>query len=48
MDQHPYKNQIFLVGRHQGVRRFVSPGLHYIKSVTGSGHCGTFHKEDTR
>ena len=25
------RSQIFLVGRRQGVRRFVSPGLHYIK-----------------
>jgi hypothetical protein len=28
-----YKNEIFLVGRHQGVRRVASPGLHHIKSV---------------
>ncbi len=34
MDSPPYKNQIFLAGRHQGVRRFVSPGLHHIKSVS--------------
>jgi hypothetical protein len=33
-----YKNEIFLVGRHQGVRRFVLPGLHHIKSV--SSRCG--------
>jgi hypothetical protein len=33
-----YKNEIFPVGRHQGVRRFVSPGLHHIKSV--SSYCG--------
>ena len=31
---YPYKNQILLVGRHQGVCRFVSPGLHHIKSVS--------------
>src|SRR6266436_8428104 len=43
---YPYKNQIFLVGRHQGVRRFVSPGLHHIKSV--SSHCRTLHKKDIR
>jgi hypothetical protein len=33
MNTYRYKNQIFLVGRHQEVRRFVSPGLHHIKSV---------------
>jgi hypothetical protein len=38
-----YKNEIFLVGRHQGVRRFVSPGLHHIKSV--SSHCGMSRNE---
>ena len=26
---YPQRNQIYLVGRHQGVRRFVSPGLHH-------------------
>src|SRR6266481_4634606 len=36
---YPQRNQIYLVGRHQGVRRFVSPGLHHIKSV--SSHCRT-------
>jgi hypothetical protein len=35
---HPNRNQIFLEGRHREVRRFVSPGLHHIKLV--SGHCG--------
>ncbi len=46
MDQYPYKNQIFLVGRHQGARRFVSLGQHHIKSV--GSHCGALHKEDIR
>jgi len=36
-----YRNQIFLVGRHQEVRRFVSPGLHHVKSV--GSHCGMLH-----
>jgi hypothetical protein len=40
---YPHRNQIFLVGRHQEVRRFVSPGLHHIKSV--SSHCGMSHNE---
>src|SRR6266436_4798802 len=39
IDPHPCKNQIFLVGRHQGVRRFVSPGLHHIKSAVIVGRC---------
>jgi hypothetical protein len=30
MDLHPHRNQIFLVGRHQEVRQFTSPGLHHI------------------
>ncbi len=46
MESYPRKNKIFLVGRHQGVRRFVSPRLYHIKSV--SGHCGALHKEDIR
>ena len=29
IDSPLYKNQIFLVGRSQGVSRFVSPGLHH-------------------
>ena len=33
---HPHENQIFLVGLHQEVRRFVLSGLHHITSV-GSG-----------
>jgi hypothetical protein len=43
-----YKNEIFLVGRHQGVRRFVSPGLHmhHIKPV--SSHCGCRVMKDLR
>jgi hypothetical protein len=36
MDPYPHRNQIFLVGRHQEVPRFVSPGLHHITSVS---HC---------
>ena len=36
-----YRNQILLVGRHQEVRRFVSPGLHHVKSV--GSHCGMLH-----
>ena len=42
-DSSSYKNQIFLVGGHQGVRRFVSPGLHRIMSV--SSHCGMSRNE---
>jgi hypothetical protein len=38
-----YRNQIFPVGRHQGVRLFVSPGLHHITSV--SSHCGMSRNE---
>ncbi len=45
-ETYPYKNQIFLVGRHQGARRFVSPCLHHIKSV--SSHWGTLHKKHIR
>jgi hypothetical protein len=36
MDSSPHRNQIFPVGRHQELRRFVSPGLHHITSVS---HC---------
>src|SRR6266404_1829955 len=46
MESYSYKNQIFPVRRHQGVRQFVSPGLHHIKSA--SSHCGTLHKKDIR
>ena len=46
MDSYPYKNQIFPVGLHQGVRRFVSPCLRHIKSI--GTHCGTLHKKYTR
>jgi len=46
MESYSYKNEIYLEGRHQGVRRFVSPGLHHIKSV--SSHCGALHKKDIR
>jgi hypothetical protein len=38
-----HRNQIFLVGRHQEVCRFVSPGLHHIMSV--SSHGGMLHNE---
>jgi hypothetical protein len=35
-----YKNRIFLVGRHQGVRRFGSPGLHHNTPVSSHwGYC---------
>jgi hypothetical protein len=34
MDSYPHRSQIFLVGRHQEVRRFVSPGLHHVTSVS--------------
>ena len=37
MDSYLHRNQIFLVGRRQEVRRFVSAGLHYIASI--SSHC---------
>ena len=30
---HPHRNPIFVVGRHQEVRRFVSTGLHHLPSV---------------
>jgi hypothetical protein len=43
MDAKSYKNQIFLVGRHQGVYRFVSPGLHHITSA--SSHSGMLRNE---
>jgi hypothetical protein len=42
-DIDPYKNRICLEGRHQGVRRFVSPGLHDMTSV--SNHCGMLRNE---
>ena len=38
VDSFPHKNQIFLGGRHQEVRRFVSPDLHHITSF--SSHYG--------
>jgi hypothetical protein len=34
MDRYSHRNQIFLVGLHQEVRRFVSSGLHHITSVS--------------
>ena len=38
INAYPYKNQIFQVGHHQGVRHpFVLPGLHITKLV--SCHC---------
>jgi len=46
IDLCPYRNQIYLVGHHQGVRRFVSPGLHHIKSA--SSRCRTLHKDIRR
>src|SRR6266849_2534840 len=39
MEWSSYKNQIFLEGRHQEVRRFVSPGLHHITSVMVIAGC---------
>jgi hypothetical protein len=44
MDSSSHRNQIFPVGRHQEVRRFVSPGLRHITSVS-YGHCGVLHNE---
>jgi hypothetical protein len=38
-----YENRICLVGRHQEVRRFVSPGLHHITPV--SSHCRMLRNE---
>ena len=35
IDSYSHRNKIFLVGRHQEVRRSVSPGLHHITSVIG-------------
>jgi hypothetical protein len=43
MDFYLHRNQIFLVGRRQGVRQFELPDLHHIKSV--STHCGMLHNE---
>ena len=37
------RNQIFPVGHHQGVRRFVSPGLHHTK--VNKCHCRMLHVE---
>ena len=34
MNRYLEKDQIFLGGRHQEERRFLSPGLHHIKSVS--------------
>lgn len=34
METNAYRNQIFLIRRHQEVRRFESLGLHRITSVT--------------
>jgi hypothetical protein len=42
MDSFPHKNQIFPVGRHQEARRFLSPGLHHITSVS---HCEMSRRE---
>ena len=41
IDSYPHRNQIFLVGRHQEIRQFVSSGLHQVKSV--SSHCEMLH-----
>ena len=38
MNASSYRNQIFLVAGHQGVRRFVSTDLHHTTSV--SSYCG--------
>jgi hypothetical protein len=42
IDSNPHRTQKFLVGRHQEVRRFVSPCLHHITLV--SSHCGMSRK----
>jgi hypothetical protein len=34
IDSYPHRNQIFLLGCHQEVRRFDSPGLHHITPVS--------------
>jgi hypothetical protein len=41
-----HRNQIFLVGHHQEVRRFDSPGLHHITPV--SNHCEMSHNDHER
>ena len=46
IDSDPHRNQTFLVGRHQEVRRFVSPHLHHIALV--SNHCGMSHNNHER
>jgi hypothetical protein len=43
VDAYSHRNEIFLVGRHQEVRRFVSSGLLHITSV--SSHCGMSRNE---
>ena len=43
IDSRPHRNQMFLIGRRQGVRRFVSPGLHHITSV--NSHSGMSRNE---
>jgi hypothetical protein len=46
IDSHSHRNQIFLVGHHQEVRRFDSPGLHHITSV--SNYCEMSHNDHER
>jgi hypothetical protein len=46
IDSHSHRNQIFLVGHHQEVRRFDSPGLHHITPV--SNHCEMSHNDHER
>jgi hypothetical protein len=41
-----HRNEIFLVGHHQEVRRFHSPGLHHITPV--SNHCEMSHNDHER
>ena len=46
IDSHSHRNQIFLVGHHQEVRRFDSPGLYHITPV--SNHCEMSHNDHER
>jgi hypothetical protein len=46
IDLYPHRSQIFLVGRHREVRRFVSAALHHITSI--SSHSGCRAMKDLR
>jgi hypothetical protein len=46
IEPYSHRNQIFLVGPHQEVRRFDSPGLHHITPV--STYCEMSHNDHER